>query len=158
MAIIGYHAPALRAVAESLGLEPIARIARQPGVRAVCRVTTLICDGRASSAAATIQRAGQGATLELAYQRALDGRHLVRALPAARHERLASALASLGFDHLPDQPNLPDHPTVDLWMIERAAGTFHRAVILAPALAEGVHLQLVHAVRTHLPEALRELV
>jgi hypothetical protein len=157
MSIIGYHAPALRAVAESLGLEPIAQIAKQPGVQAVYRATMLIHDGRASSAAATMKRIGQGVSLELAYQRALDGRHLVRALPIIRYERLASALAALGFDHLPDQPNLPDRPTADLWMIERAAGTFHRAVILAPALAEGVHLQLADAVRTHLPEALREL-
>lgn len=157
MSIIGYHAPALRAIAESLALEPVARIAKQPGVQAVYRVTVLIHDGRASSAAATVKRVGQGVALELAYQRALDGKHLLKTLPIARYERFVSALAELGFDHLPDQPDLPDRPTADLWMVERAAGSFQRAVILAPALAQGAHLKLVEAVRTYLPEALREL-
>ncbi|PJF25720.1 MAG: hypothetical protein CUN53_11345 [Phototrophicales bacterium] len=157
MSIISYHAPALRAIAESLDLEPVTRIARQPGVQAVYRVTTLIHDGRASSAAATITRVGQGVVLEMAYQRALEGRHLARTLPIPRYERFASALVTLGFDHLPDQADLPDRPTADLWMIERAAGTFQRAVIVAPALAQGVYLSLVDAVRTYLPEALREL-
>lgn len=157
MSIIGYHAPALRAIAESLGLEPVSRIAKQPGVQAVYRVTMLIHDGRASSAAATVTRVGQGVVLELAYQRALDGKHLTRTLPIPRYERFTSALVALGFDHLPDQPDLPDRPTADLWMVERAAGTFNRAVVLAPALAEGKHLSLVNAVRTYLPEALREL-
>ncbi len=157
MSIIGYHAPALRAIAESLALDSVAQIARQPGVQAVYRITVLIHDGRASSAATTMKRVGQGVILELAYQRALDGTRLVRTLPIARYERFVCALSELDFDHLPDQPDLPDRPTADLWMVERAAGSFRRAVIVAPALAQGRHLRLVDAVRTYLPEALREL-
>jgi hypothetical protein len=157
MPLLGYQAPALRAVADTLRLLTVAQIARQPGVIAVYRVTALYFDGRASSSVGTLKRIGSGAVLELVYGRALGSKPLLKTLPLSRCTGFAGALATCGFDKLPDQPNLPERASADLWLIERAAGSFVRSVIVAPALAAGAHRALVEAVQTHLPDVLREL-
>ncbi|MDZ4764300.1 MAG: hypothetical protein SGI73_07075 [Chloroflexota bacterium] len=161
MSILGYQAPALRAIAESLRLPLLAQIARQPGVAVAYRITVLYHDGRASNSAATLTRLhaarGESDVLELAYSRAWDGKPIMRTIPRARCDAFARALVALGFDRLPDQPDLPDRSIVDLWLIERAAGTFVRGVIVAPELAHNQHAALVDAVRVGLPEALREV-
>jgi len=50
---------------------------------------------------------------------------------------------------------LPAYNLTDLWLIERAAGTFAHSVILAPELARDEYSKLVNAVKNGLPEALR---
>lgn len=157
-AMLGYHAPMLRAIAEQAGLEPLARLARRPAVHAVHRISVHYYDGRARSSAATLTRFGvDGVDLALVFSRALGHKPLVHAIPLLRYEAWVKVLSALRFDHLSDQDHLPEYPMADLWLVERASGTFVKSVILAPALAEGVHAQLAQAVRTHLPEALREL-
>jgi hypothetical protein len=167
MPLLTFHAPALRAVAESLLLPPLAQIARGAGIAAAYRITVLYHDGRARNSVATLTRAqaayGDGA-LELAYARALDGKRLTHAIPRVRVEAWGAALVTCSFDRLPDQPNLPDRGIADVWLIERAAGTFIHSVIIAPTLvgalppdAAARYATLVAAVRAHLPEALREI-
>lgn len=83
--------------------------------------------------------------------------------PLIRHSISLGRLTALllawqqaGFDRLSDQPELPLHG-LDLWLLERAAGTFVHSVIVAPQTATGQHAALVAAVREYLPEALREV-
>lgn len=157
MPLLGFQAPALRAVAESLRLPTVAQIARMPAVAAVYRITVMYHDGRASNSAATVVQRRDGNILELAYTRALTGKPITHTIPQARLDAFARTLAQLGFDRLPDQPDLPDRNVVDLWLIERGAGTFVRGVIVAPELAREKYAALIDAVKTHLPEALREI-
>jgi hypothetical protein len=46
---------------------------------------------------------------------------------------------------------------VDVWLVERAAGSYFHDVVLSPGTATGHHRELVIAIKTHLPEAIRGL-
>ncbi|MCA9909745.1 MAG: hypothetical protein KC519_13905 [Anaerolineae bacterium] len=152
------HAARLRAVAEHVGQPGVSQLARAPGVQTVYRVTVFFADRRACHVVATVVKTQIGGThLTLLFEGALGHKPLVYPLADDRLERLIRALALADFDHLPDQPNLPEYATTDLWFIERAAGAFSHSVIVAPALAQDVYATLAATVREHLPEALREI-
>jgi hypothetical protein len=152
-----YQAYLLRVIADELGLKPAEEIARQPGMRAVYRLTIRYHDSRSYDSVATVSRyVTNSPQLEITYRGLFDHKPLVLAIEQARFDAFTGALLKLRFDHLPDQPNIPTYG-VDLWMIERAAGGFSRSVILAPKLAQGVYNDLIAAVRKHLPEAVKEL-
>ena len=151
------HAFTLRSIADRMGLEPVKRMVRQPGMRAVYRLIIFHHDRRAADSVATLYHTGPDKiTLSLAYERAFHHQPLIHSIPFTRYEALTLALQNLHFDHLPDQRGMPFFG-VDLWMIERAAGTFIKSVIIAPQTAGGSYAGLVTAIHTHLPEALREI-
>lgn len=153
--LLGYHLPALRGIAEALRLEPVAQIARQPGVQAVYRITVHYFDGRASNSVATLRRDVMGIALELQFQRALSGKPLLPPISPERYDTFVKALHGLGFDRLSDQPDLPMYNSTDVWLVERAAGSFAHSVIIAPELARDAYARLTNAIRNGLPEALR---
>jgi hypothetical protein len=147
----------LRAIAEYLGLDPLKRIARQPTVRAVYRVTIYHHDRRALDSVATLKREGQNqATLSLAYEGVFHLKPLIHTIPLERYEVFVLALQKLRFDHMSDQPGMPLYG-LDFWMVERAAGAFVKSVIVAPQAAIGIHAELVTTLKIHLSEALREI-
>lgn len=155
--LLAPHAPTLRAIIEHAGVEPLADIAARPGVRAVYRLTAHYHDGRARDSVSTlVYRTGRGVQLETVIRVTFGGKPLVHPIPLGRYERLVAALHAVRFDDLADQPGLPPYGA-DLWLLERAAGSFSKSLILAPDRAEGAHLALVNALRTDLPEALREV-
>lgn len=147
----------LRAIAEYLGLEPLKRIARQPGVRAVYRVTIYHHDRRALDSVATLRRDGANqSVLSLVYEGMFHSRPLTHIISLERYEAFTLATQKLHFDHMADQPGMPLYG-LDFWMIERAAGTFVKSVIVAPQIATGKYAELIAIIKTHLPEALREI-
>ena len=150
------HAALLRAVADTLALKPVRQLARGPSVRAVYRVTVHHDDRRALDAVTTIIRDSAGATFTVRYEGLHHLRPTGQMLALERFSALTLAWQRAGFDRLRDQPGLPLHGP-DLWLLERAAGTFVHSVIVAPQIAGGSHAALVEAVRAHLPEALREV-
>ena len=154
--ILGFHAPLLRAIADQLKLPPVTTLTRQPGVQDVYRITMHLYDGRACNSVSTLTRSTtQGIRLETVYQRALGHKPISHPIDEARYDEFVKAVKNLGFDKMPDQPNLPTYNSTDLWLIERAAGTFSHSVILAPELAVDSYMRLVNAVRNGLPETLR---
>lgn len=154
--ILGFQAPLLRSVAEQMKLPPITEIARAPGVQDVYRITMHLYDGRACNSVSTLRRSlADGAVLETVYQRALLQKPIIHRIDADRCREFVTALTAIGFDKLPDQPNLPAYHSTDLWLIERAAGTFYKSIILAPELAQETYARLVNAVKHGLPETLR---
>ena len=161
--ILGFQAPLLRLIAEQLGLQPVAEIARQPSTHAVYRITAHYFDGRVCSSVATLRESlTEGIVLEVAYQRALLRKPLRHLIDDERYARFVKALKSIQFDHMGDHSALPAYLTTDLWMVERAAGTFSHSVILAPELVplqrtNEAYGKLVNAVRNGLPEALRQV-
>lgn len=155
--ILGFQAPLLRAIADQLGLKPISEIARLPGVHEVYRITVQYFDGRACNSAATLRSSLTGVVLETVYQRALARKPIAHGIDEARYEEFVQAVKSLRFDRMRDQPNLPDYNSTDLWLVERAAGTFYHNVILAPELARDAYGRLANAVKHGLPEALRQV-
>lgn len=150
------HAFLLRSIAERLKQPPVRQIIKQPGMRDVYRVTIFYHDRRALDSVATLtNRHTAEPQLAIAYRRVFRERPLLHTIPRTRYEHFVNTLNHLRFDHLRDQAGLPQYQSLDLWMIERAAGTFVRGIILAPETAEGVHAEVVNAIKTHLPEALR---
>src|SRR4051812_25105173 len=134
--ILGFQAPLLRSVAAQLGLPPVSEVARTPGVREVYRFTIHYYDGRACNSVSTLTVSPTGGVrLENVYQHALNRKPIAYLIEDARYNGFVRAVKGLAFDKLPDQPNLPAYNSTDLWMIERAAGTFSHSVILAPEFA-----------------------
>ena len=150
-----YLASMLTAIVEQMQLPPIEKLALQPGVRAVYRLTIRYHDRRAHDSVATVIRTGAvGATLEVAFRGRFDEKALRFPVSQTNYEGLVYGFQKANFDKLGDQPNLMTYGQ-DLWMWERAAGTFHKSVLLAPVDADDVYWQLVRLAWTHLPEAVR---
>ena len=150
------HAALLRSVAERLDQPPVRLLARPPGVRAVYRVTVHYDDRRALDAVTTVRRDSAGAAFTVRYEGLSHLRPAAQRLALGRLTALAQAWQRAGFDRLYDQPGVTLRG-LDLWLLERAAGTFVHSVIVAPQAAAGGWAALAEAVRLHLPEALREI-
>ncbi|HLV35951.1 MAG TPA: hypothetical protein VKY59_12585 [Spirillospora sp.] len=151
------QAALLRAIAERLGLPPVKLLVKEPGVLGVYRVTVYYHDRRARDSCATlVDDRRQEPRLSTCYRGAFGQRPITYTLTEDRYEAFVRALQKLRFDHLRDQPGMPLYG-LDFWMIERAAGSFVRSVIVAPQTAQGAHAQLVGIIREHLPEALRAI-
>jgi hypothetical protein len=149
------QAAQLRTLAERLGLPPLRQLIKTPGLSAVLRLTVYYDARDSLDSVGTLRHSrAEGTQLTMAYWGAFHNQPLRYPIAEERYEALTQALSRIRFDHLPDQPTLPPYG-VDLWMLERAAGSFIHGVILAPASAQADHAMLVSLVREHLPEALR---
>lgn len=153
MATLTFHAPLLRAIADRMALPPIAESARAAGIIGVYRFSVHYFDGRAHDSVATLRHVSTGAWIEVHYDHQPQ-KPVITPIPLDRYQLLVKAFVRLQFDKMSDQDNLSSYDSTDLWLVERAAGTFVHSVILAPALATGVHNGLANAVRHALPEAL----
>ena len=153
------HAPSLRAIADAMQLESVSLLVRRPGVQDVYRITVHYYDRRACDSVATLSKSiTGGVTLDVVHRRALDHKPLTYRVDDARLRAFVAMIQRVRFDKLTDQPNLPVYDSTDLWLIERAAGTFRKSVIVAPANADAdPYKMLVEAVRNYMPEALRQV-
>jgi hypothetical protein len=147
----------LRAIADQMGQPTTTQIAKTPGVSAVYRLTVRYHDRRASDSVATLRRIGKNdALLEIVYRGLFNHKPVTATLDNERYSAFVDALQKVHFDSLSDQQNIPPHG-VDLWLLERGAGTFNKTVIIAPELTGSVYARLVYLVGSTLPEAVREV-
>ncbi len=149
----------LRLVAVRLDEPELEALARAPGVIEVFRATVQYHDARCPDQVATLtkRRAIEGARLRVAYRRSND-KPLVFELvvDAGRYGIFCAGLRKLEFDRLDDMPNIP-WSGADLWLLERASGTFHHDFIIPPDHATGLYAQIVTLVRDNLKEAVRTI-
>jgi hypothetical protein len=151
------YAHILRSIAEQLGCPPVKQVAAMPGIQAVYRVTVHYPDMRASDAVATlVHTRTQDTVLETIYRGRFNNRPLRRQLDRSDYETFSRILTPTLFDRLPDQSDILFYGA-DLWLIERGAGSFVKGVIVAPQTATSVYSRILDAVRTYLPEAIREI-
>ena len=152
-----FLASTLMAIADQMGLESIEKLALQPGVRAVYRLTIRYHDRRARDAVATVTRSGvEGVRVEVVFRKLFEDKPFISKMQQADYEEMVAELEQVHFDKLNDQANIPSYG-VDLWMWERAAGTFHRSVIFSPEAATGVYERLRALAYSCLPEVVREV-
>jgi hypothetical protein len=149
----------LRLVALRLDEPELEALARRPGVIEAFRVTVQYHDGRCPDQVATLTklRGTDGGKLRVAYRRS-SGKPLVFDLrvDARRCGIVVAGLRKLEFDRLDDMPDIP-WSGADLWLLERASGTFHHDVIIPPDQAPGPYAQIVSLVRDNLKEAVRTI-
>ncbi len=154
------RADPLRFIAVRLALPDLATVVREPGIGEAYRVTVQYHDGRHPDQIGTLTfgaMRGGSATLTVAYRRAADKPLIfMPTIPIERARIFAAAIRALDFDRSDDMPDIPIRGT-DVWLVERASGTFQHDVVLAPDVATGVHAQIAAIVRGHLREMVRAI-
>lgn len=132
------------------------QIALKPGVQSVYRVTCFYPDTHPPNSVATLvgSRAGDP-TLTIVHENAPDI-PMEAVLNPDEYRALGAVFSSLKFDKLDDQPGIPARGAT-LWLVERAAGSFIKSVLVAPELATGTYQTLVFRLHEHLPQAVEVL-
>ncbi|MBN1967163.1 MAG: hypothetical protein JW910_21090 [Anaerolineae bacterium] len=150
------RADPIRLIALRLKQDELRNLTRQPGINEVFRVTIQYHDARHPNQVATLTRGHAACTLRAVYDSPGKDMYFTHAIEPERHQALVAALRRVNFDALDDQPDVPFFG-VDLWLVERASGSFYHDVVLSPESARGFYRELILAIRTHLKEALREI-
>lgn len=147
----------LRLNAERAGLAKVSAIASRAGVREVYRVTVEYDRVRYASVVVTLTCRGMDdIEAGAVYLGHFGNRPLLRRISSEQYESFTVAMRQTGFDRLPDQPGIPFYGA-DLWLVERAAGSFSKSVIIQPERAADAYAQVVALVRASLPEVARQL-
>jgi hypothetical protein len=153
------QAAPLRFIAARLSIPELESIALQPGVMQAFRLTVQYHDAQHPDQVATLikTQSQQNPTLTLNYRRIDEAPFtLTHSIEIERFREFDAALRKLGFDTLDDPRDVPYYGN-DLWLIERAAVSFHHDIIIAPSKATGVYAEIVKLVREKMREATRPI-
>jgi hypothetical protein len=153
-----YHTAFMHTILENTGVPTVKSLAALPNTKTVYRFVVFYADRRARNSVATIvEERGFGiARLEVIYEGFNGYKPMIASIPSARLVLLADAFARVGFDRLPDGES-PAGQLRTLWLVERAAGAFYKAVMLSPHEPVLPYSTLVNAIDGYLPEAIREM-
>lgn len=153
----GHRADYLRLIAERLALPGIKTVAQSPGMSEAYRISIQYHDARHPDQVATLTRTQFGRVmLTVAYKRVHHTPSFEFEMTLQEYQAFDIAMRRAGFDRRDDQADLP-FIGADLWLIERASGSFVHNLVLSPTLADGVYGWMVEAVKTHLPLAIRAI-
>lgn len=151
------RADPIRLVALRLRQDELRNVTRQPGINESFRVTIQYASADHPNQVATLTRGhGGDCALRVVYDKPNKDVHFSYTVEIDRYKTLLTALRRLQFDSLDDQPELP-YFGVDMWLVERASGSFYHDVVLSPESARGFYRELVLAIRQHLKEAVRAI-
>lgn len=151
------RADPIRLIALRLRQDELRQVVQKPGINEVFRVTIQYDKGEHSNQVATLIRGnGDQCSLKVVYDKPGKDVYFDYPIEVERHKTLLAALRCLKFDEMDDQPELPFFG-VQMWLVERAAGSFYHDVVLSPESARGFYRELVLAIREHLKEALRAI-
>lgn len=151
------RADPIRLIALRLRQNELRTVTQQPTVNEAFRVTIQYADPQFPNQVATLTR-GHGGTASLTVIYDKPGKQVYFTYPveAARFQDFLAALRRAKFDHLDDQPDVP-YFGVDLWLVERASGSFYHDVVMSPDSARGFYRELLLAIRQYLREAVRSI-
>lgn len=153
------YASSLHGVRLRVNVPVLKALAAQPGMKTLYRVIAYYLDGRARNSVATLYSETGKTTyrLEIVYEGVNQHKPVLHTLSSASYEALTAAFLQANFDKLADQDiTIPRLHT--LWMVERAAGSFHYTIVLTPQQPELPYSMIVNALDTYLPEAIREVM
>lgn len=152
------RADPIRLIALRLNQNELRTLTRQPGIHEAVRVTIQYHDARHPNQVATLTRGpGRACTLKVLYDHPGKKVHFDYPIDYDRYQSLIAALRRSRFDQLDDQPDVPFFG-VDLWLVERASGSFYHDIVLSPESARGFYREVILALREHLKEGLAEIV
>jgi len=142
----------LQSLTTQFGLADTKSLALQPGTQAVYRVTCHYPDKLPLNSVATLVHSlTDSPTLSIRHEDTPEEK-VQRDYDPDALAALKAAFASLKFDRMDDQPGIPSSGET-LWLVERAASGFHKAILLAPGLAEDKHHDLVFRLHEFMPKA-----
>lgn len=151
---ISRRADMLKVIAERLSQPSLRDVLKEPTVSEALRITILYQSSASPNSVATLRRGhGENCRLHLLYEKAPAPATFEFSIPLDHYKALLVALRRAKFDTLDDAE--VTSLTHDLWLIERAAGSFYHDVVLSPQEMRGHHREIVLALRENLPEALR---
>lgn len=149
------RADQIRLIAVRLGQSELKHVTQEPGVHEGLRVSVFYHDGRAPNSVATLRRSlSEICALQVAYDKSPQPVYFDLQVPLERYQNLLGMLRKTNFDNLDDQPDLPFYG-LDLWLVERIAGSFYHDIVLAPETAGGNYREIVRAFRQYLLESIR---
>ncbi len=151
------RADPIRLIALRLRQDELRNVTQQPGVNEAFRVTIQFDDTQHPNQVATLTRGHSGAcALKVVYDKPNKDVHFDYAVEAERYKALLMALRRVKVDSMDDQPDVP-YFGVDLWLVERASGSFYHDVVLSPESARGFYRELILAIREHVKEVVRAI-
>ncbi|MBI5959010.1 MAG: hypothetical protein HY866_09760 [Chloroflexi bacterium] len=151
------RADPIRLIALRLRQDELRSVAQKPGLNEAFRVTIQYPTPDHPNQTATFMRGhGDAGKLKVAYDKPGKDVYFDYAIPLDRYQALVVALRRVKFDTMDDQPDVP-YFGVDLWLVERASGSFYHDVVLSPESARGFYRELLLAIREHLKEAIRPI-
>ena len=151
------RADPIRLIALRLRQDEVRSIVHQPGINEAVRVTIQHrTPDHPNQVATLIRGVGNTCTLKVVYDKPGKNVFFDYPIDVTRYQALLAALRRVKFDTLDDQPDVPFFD-VNLWLVERASGSFYHDVVLSPESARGFYRELVLAIREHLKEALRTI-
>jgi hypothetical protein len=151
------RADPIRLIALRLRQDELKNVIHRPGVNEAIRVTIQHDSRDHPNQVATLTRGHGGASaLKVVYDKPGKDVFFDYAIDDERYKTLVTALRRVNFDTMDDQPEVPFFG-VDLWLVERASGSFYHDVVLSPEGARGFYRELILALREHLKEALRPI-
>lgn len=146
----------MRLIATRLGLAEMKVLTLRPPIHEALRVSIHYEKGDAPDSVATLERGrGDACRLQVVYDKVARPAVLEYAIDLPRYQRLLANLRQTGFDKLDDEDDVP-FVGVDLWLVERAAGSFYHDVVISPEHAQGKHAEVVRLLREYLMEAVRK--
>lgn len=152
------RADPIRLIALRLRQDELRNVTQQPGVNEAFRITIQYHDARHPNQVATLTRGhGGSAGLRVVYDKPNKSVHFDYSVSFDRYRALLTALRQIKFDTLDDQPDVP-YVGVDLWLVERASGSFYHDVVLDPVSARGPYRALLVAIQAQLKEAVRAII
>ncbi len=144
-------------LASQFGLPDLQRAASEAGVMSVLQVSAYYAARRVRH---SVARLSEHQTGEIAMQVVFQGVSLAEPLrlrvDRERMEGLEQALLRARFEQLSDQAGL-SYAERSLWLIQRAAGSHVRGIMVAPDRPEAPYTTIVNAIDAYLPEAIREI-
>ncbi|MEM6282783.1 MAG: hypothetical protein AAF787_11360 [Chloroflexota bacterium] len=145
----------LRSISTQFQLPDTPTIAQQPGIQSVFRVTCHYPGGDFPDSVATVVSSQVGQPTLTVHRNGSEsnGENM---LDRQAFEALTATLSTVKFDKLADQPDIPS-TRANLWLIERAAGSFIKGVLLSPELATDDYQSLVFRLHELLPAAVEPL-
>ncbi len=151
------RADPIRLIALRLRQDELRNLTQKPGINETFRITIQYHDARHPNQVATLARGhGSTCTLTVVYDKPGKEVYFTYPVDVERYKALLAALRRVKFDSMDDQPDVPFFG-VDLWLVERASGSFYHDVVLAPESARGFYRELMLALREHLKESVRAI-
>lgn len=151
------RADPIRLIALRLRQDELRNVVQKPGFNEAFRITIQYDKADHSNQVATLTRGhGAACTLKVIYDKPGKDVYFDYAIEQERYKNLIAALRRIKFDTMDDQPDVPFFG-VDMWLVERASGSFYHDVVLSPESARGFYRELILAMREHLKEALRAI-